>query len=313
MGKSRGRELVERYKARYGEFPGFELTEEMVLRHWDLEKSLTREILESSKEDRWEVVERCYTRLYNELPWLNQAVNSQAKEPPAERFSLWTKLIGPPPKRVYEIGSGKSQLITYLAECGYECKGTEITRERGKVWASDLPNISWGSSDGIHLHKFESDRWDVVISNHVIEHMHPDDVLDHFKGVRVILSKGGRYIFSVPHRATGPHDVSAVFKCDRSAGMHLKEYTHTELASMLRKAGFGRISSPLIMPQKMRRALGFRPLIGISTAYLAYLKVAEIIIGLVPTQRLRRFLANRLTTLRLFASNIWIVAEEPRE
>ncbi len=79
MTEPRGKRLVERYRANYGDLPDGEITEEMVLRHWELEKKLTRELLESSEDQRWDVTERCYTRLYGELDWLNRLSHPRAR------------------------------------------------------------------------------------------------------------------------------------------------------------------------------------------------------------------------------------------
>lgn len=151
-------------------------------------------------------------------------------------------MIGGQPKRIYEIGSGKAELVSYLAELGHTCKATEITHERGQKHGRDLPTLTWGVSDGVHLDRFE-DRgsYDLVISNQVVEHLHPDDLIQHFKAVHSIFAEGGRYILSTPHAWYGPWDISKVFKCRRATGMHLKEYTYRELRAGLQAAGFARI------------------------------------------------------------------------
>ena len=45
-----------------------------------------------------------------------------------------------------------------------------------------------------------------------------------------------------PNRLNGPHDVSKYFDTV-ATGLHLKEYTVTELARVLRRAGFVRVSA----------------------------------------------------------------------
>lgn len=310
MQEPRGQELIDRYKQLYGDFGDIEITEEMILRHWELEKALTKELLESIPETRWETFDRCYTILYSELPWLNQFTEAQAKRPDAQNFGHWLQLIGSPPKRVFEIGSGRGQLIRYLAKCGYECKGTEITRERGERWVEDTPNITWSNTDGIHLADFESEKWDVAISNHVIEHMHPDDVIEHFRGVYSILTDEGKYIFCLPHWLGGPGDVSAVFKCDRTRGMHLKEYTYAELAGLMKKAGFRQVSCPLRIPVRIQLMLKLKPKSRGSKMKLAYLICCERILALLPTQSSRRTVSEMLEKVRLFSTNIFFIAEK---
>ncbi|HPB55242.1 MAG TPA: class I SAM-dependent methyltransferase, partial [Candidatus Aminicenantes bacterium] len=110
----RGQELVERYKKFYCIPPEAEITEEMVLSHWELEKRLTGEILESSRENRWEVTDRCYTELYSRLDWLNKYCNTTDSLPEEKKFHRWSSLLGKAPLSVYEIGSGKGELISFL-------------------------------------------------------------------------------------------------------------------------------------------------------------------------------------------------------
>jgi hypothetical protein len=53
---------------------------------------------------------------------------------------------------------------------------------------------------------------------------------------------GGRYVCVTPNRLNGPHDISKYF--DRvPAGFHLKEYTVTELARLMRATGFSDVAS----------------------------------------------------------------------
>jgi len=306
----RGQELIERYREVYGVLQGSEITVEMVLRHWELEKLLTRELLDSAEEHRWEIFERCYSKLYGELDWLNRMDDGRDSIPADVRYAEWPQLIGPPPRTVYEIGSGKGRLIRFLVECGYECKATEVTRERGEKWVEEHPNLIWGNSDGVHLGRFEpAGSWDVVISDQVIEHLHPDDLVDHFLGTFEILKPGGRYVFSTPHRSIGPSDVSAVFNCDTSHGMHLKEYTYSEIVEALSSAGYGRITSPVRLLWKIQGKLGWHSRIRCSQLYLCYLRLMERQIERIPRQLWRRKAAKILRIL-LFSPAIWIVAEK---
>ena len=164
-------------------------------------------------------------------------------------------------------------MISYLASLGYECRATEITRERGEKHVSRYPNLTWTISDGVHLDKFEPVNSYDVVSDQVIEHLHPEDVVGHFKGARNILKNEGRYIFAMPHKFFGPWDVSRIFKKAKPKGMHLKEYTVYETVSALRSAGFARI--------ELSRALDRSIRFGISDD-VAWLSLLERILSPVP-------------------------------
>lgn len=296
----RGPELVARYQAVYGIPADAAVTEQMILRHWELERRLTAELRESRPDNRWEIFERCYSTLYSELEWLNRLGALDQQLSPEYLYEDWVHMIGKPPKRVYEVGSGKGELIGYLARLAFECRGSEVTRERGERWASPHPNLSWGITDGVHLEKFEpADTYDVVISDQLIEHLHPHDLVEHFRGALRILAPGGRYIFATPHAFFGPMDVSQVFGCETPKGMHLKEYTYAEIVRALREAGFTRIYGSFKLPRKVRRLLGGRPHPRLSRLYLRYLRLLESLIGALPTQHLKRRVA-RASKLLLF-------------
>lgn len=310
----RGIELVNRYKRNYGMPADTEVTEEMILHHWDLEKKLTKELLESTPTSRWEVFEQAYTLLYSELEWLNKLPEDTRS--PAEKYKTWVETIGSKPKKIYEIGSGKGEMISYLAQCGFECKGTEITRERGeKHIKQSAPNLIWGSTDGINLSQFEpTNYYDVVASNQVIEHFHPDDLQTHFQSAYSILNENGRYIFTTPHCHTGPHDLSLVFKYDDPKGMHLKEYTYQELIEPLRVAGFKKISCAIPFGiKKLLLKLGIKKpehFTNIGAVYLQFMLIVEKILFLVPIKIIRRSLAQFLRRIYLFADNIFLIAQK---
>jgi SAM-dependent methyltransferase len=118
---------------------------------------------------------------------------------------------------------------------------------------------------------------DLAFSSHFIEHLHPEDAVDHAADMRRVLAPGGRYVCATPNRLWGPHDVSRYFD-DVPTGLHLKEYGYGELAALLRGAGFSRVS--------VVRGVGAEPRHG---ALLPY-RLAESALGLLSTSSRRRVL-----------------------
>ncbi len=302
----RGCELIACYKANYGIPADASITEEMILRHWTLEKELRLELLASTPGDRRLVFERSYTRLYQEFDWLNTLAGEA--EPDTERPALFHAIIGTPPQRIYEVGSGKGDLIRYLAAQGFECGATEITQERGEKRTEEADTLSWRSSDGVHLAQFEpKDAYDVVVSDQVFEHLHPDDALLHLENTHAILKPGGRCILSTPHRAVGPVDVTRVFGHAEPMGMHLKEYTYGELSRLFTAAGF-EAAAVLRLPGPLRRALKTRP--RVSRAYLRHLILLERPILMIGAHSLRLRTARAARAL-LFNGDIVLVGRKP--
>ncbi|AMK78376.1 hypothetical protein A1342_06015 [Methylomonas methanica] len=307
----RGQELINRYRANYGIPKEVNLTEEDILEHWNLELQLTKQLLESSRDNRWEIFEKSYTTLYTQLEWLNKFIDKRNPTPPNVLYKDWAYLIGTQPQKIYEVGSGRAEMISYLAKLGHQCKATEITRERGKKHTSTkLDNLKWGISDGVHLEQFEPpNTYDFVISNQVIEHIHPDDLLEHCKHVYSILKPGGKYIVCAPHAWHGPADISAVFKYKKAIGMHLKEYTNYELYSFLRTSGFSKVTSlykpPLVITYFFDSSVNIRK----SIFYTIYLFVIENLFSLIPRTLVDHGVKSLAKTFQ-FPENIFFIAQK---
>jgi SAM-dependent methyltransferase len=245
-------ELVIRYANNYN-LPPDEITFDMVQKHWLLEKSLTKQLLGSTPKNRQTTFYDAYNTLYNELPWLAKS-GSNINHTASDQIytNRWLPLLKEiKGKSIYEVGSGNGSLINFLASKGAICTGTEISNNRPDK--STVPNLEWHSTDGVNLINYEAkESYDIVISDQVIEHLHPDDIGIHFKNVFDILKPGGKYIFYTPHYYMGPGDVSLVFGKAEAEGMHLKEYKYHEVYGLLESVGFNKIDIPVNLDKTMR-------------------------------------------------------------
>jgi len=77
----------------------------------------------------------------------------------------------------------------------------------------------------------------VVFSNQLLEHLHPDDALEHLRSVYAVLAPGGVYVCVTSNRLYGPRDVSGYFE-DCPTGLHLHEYSAREVQSLFAAQGF---------------------------------------------------------------------------
>lgn len=303
-------ETVDRYRALYHFRSDAHIDPLRVASHWDLETSLARQIIESSPQTRWQVTERAYSELYEELEWHNDCWGDL--EP--RDWADWLLVAGSEPLDIYEVGSGQGQLLRTLARSGHRCRGTDITSERGERYDPD-GLISWGLTDGVHLNRYEPESsFDMVISHQVIEHLHPEDLATHLSSASSLLRPGGRYVMSVPHRLTGPHDVSEVFGLLDAEAMHLREYTWSELRRAARDAGFGQVSAASLSrfgPAMARLGLpAERVSKPLAVGYLYAMIALESLLGLAPNRRLQRDCSRRLKSARVFADNIFLVARK---
>jgi SAM-dependent methyltransferase len=269
--------IVRRYRENYLIASDVPVTKDMVRQHMELEYRLTQTLLNSRPEERTKVWAASYGQLYSDLPWLAES-SSVEKRNVQSQYRYVLKLI-PPGSRVIEIGSGVGLLANYLTENGRPCVATEITSERG---LRESEGVSWHTTDGIHLADFEPPgTYDAAVSMQVIEHFHPDDVEEHFRGALALLRPGGQYVFTTPHAFLGPADLSRVFSLDRPRFMHLKEYTHRELGATARRAGFRSIAAVYIPPSVIRRRI---LLIVRSRLLYLYLSAMERMLGNIRLQ-----------------------------
>ena len=167
----------------------------------------------------------------------------------------------------------------------------------GQVDKSSLPKtLDCRVFDGLHI-GIPSATVDIAYSHQVMEHVHPDDALEQLRGVYDALAPGGKYICVTDNRLSGPHDMSKHFD-QVATGFHMKEYTITELAEILKKTGFSKVT----------------PYIGARGCYVPipknWVKLLEAVLSVFPW-KLRAALARRVPLRPLLA--IRVVGRKPCE
>ena len=216
-------------------------TREDLYRHYQVERELAARLRSAGREER----RRLYGTLYDELfervpdhPQLSGKVDYEHRRRFVEiEMGLLDRFLYPD-TTFMEIGCGDCALSYEAAKRAGRVYGVDVSRTI--AMDNDVPgNFDLLISDGIGI-EVPEESVDVAYSRQLIEHLHPDDVIEHVMGVFEALKPGGIYICMTPHRHAGPHDISKFFEREAS-GFHLHEYTHAEVVSLLRRAGFGRI------------------------------------------------------------------------
>jgi SAM-dependent methyltransferase len=145
--------------------------------------------------------------------------------------------------------------------------------------------IVFGAADQFD---FPDKSFDVVFSQQVLEHVHPDDVPRHFSEGFRVLRQGGMFAVETPNRRTGPQDVSRGF-VPVAEGLHLKEWTVRELIGLFRRAGFTKLRGLLAPPAAARRSSALHRWSRVP----AQVKVAQdLFLSLVPRLDLRSFVGR---------------------
>jgi SAM-dependent methyltransferase len=175
----------------------------------------------------------------------------------------------------------------------------EVARHVAKVTAVDVSDALYDHleqqanfelllGDGVTV-PVPSSSFDVAFSSQVLEHLHPEDALDHVREVARALAPGGVFVCVTPNRLAGPWDVSRHY--DRVAtGLHLREYTLTELRRLLREGGFSDVRCFI-----SARGRHLSPVLGSS-----WLRPLEAMIEPIPFA-LRRRVAGALGAFKIVA------------
>ncbi len=212
--------------------------------HYELEKELTAQIMNAEVEDRACVTLQAYDTLFKKITWHSGHLETEeSRKANRQKYAPFIRMIGQN-KVVVEIGCGNGDQIRAIAPHNLQCYGVDISEVILEQQTHMPDNVKLLISDASNLSEFEDSSVDVVFSNQLIEHLYPTDVEKHFEEISRVLKPGGKYVFSTPSRLCGPHDISRYFD-DVATCFHLKEYTNTELLSVMRVAGFKKFRSPV--------------------------------------------------------------------
>ena len=221
---------------------------ERIEAHYQIERSLADRLRNASSDER----QGLYTQVYDELfqrvpdhPQLHQKNDPDADQRRMLGQAKFLYSLLNADSTYLEIGPGDCDLARHIASKVRQVYAVDVSNVIGE--GDPFPeNMQFALSDGRSV-PVPSDSVDVAFSNQLMEHLHPDDALDQLRNVYAALAPGGAYLCITPSRFSGPHDISYHF--DREAtGLHLKEYSYSELIDLFRSVGF----------RKFRIIVGYR-------------------------------------------------------
>ena len=207
--------------------------------HYEVEVELAARLRSASKEERRAGL---YAAIYQErierIPMHPLLVRSKDEESRRRATALQLRLLTPwlTQDTVFaEIGPGDCALALAVATRVKTVYAVDVT----DVLVTSLPrvdNFHLLQSDGVDV-PIPPGTADLIYSNQVLEHLHPEDAGDHLQAVYAALASGGRLVCVTPNRLSGPWDISRQFD-PAATGLHLREYTTSELSDLLRSCGF---------------------------------------------------------------------------
>jgi SAM-dependent methyltransferase len=215
-------------------------TADELRQHYEIEKELANRLRRSRREERAAMYSQVYDELFRRVPqhpqWTKQ--NTSARD---RQLQGQIRLLRPflTPETVFmEVGAGDCALPLLVAPMVRKAYGLEVSEELTRTLpSSDNFQVLISQNCTVPL---PDATVDLVFSFQVIEHIHPDDVVEQLQDIHRVLKPGGRYYCITPNRLYGPSDVSRGF--DREAtGLHLKEYSITDLLKLFRRVGFDKV------------------------------------------------------------------------
>ncbi|WP_317105212.1 class I SAM-dependent methyltransferase [Chroococcidiopsis sp. SAG 2025] len=268
------------------------MTVEQVKEAYEIEKQLARILRNSTRQERQRL--QLYTSLYDEFfqkvpshTQLKQKLGAETWAEVVAQTMQFLKRFLKHNSTFLEIGAGDCSVSLEVAKYVEKAYAVDVSNEVTKGLKIP-PNCEVVVSDGVSI-PVPVNSVDIVYSNQLMEHLHPDDAFDQLKNIYKALKPGGLYICSTPNRLSGPHDVSQCFD-EIATGFHLREYLISELYKLFCEVGFSRV----IFCKSQKRIHLELPL---NPIVVSLIQVSEKVIGSFP-YAVRRKVANRLIVFR---------------
>jgi len=256
-------------------------TSEQVREHYLIEKELAARLRNAGKNERMYLYADLYDELYRRVRHHPQLIQKSDPEERARAVShQLTVLRGflKPDFNFLEVGPGDCALSFEVAKLVNKVYAIDVSKEITKTSMPVPANFTLQLSDGSSI-DVPPGSIHIAYSNQLMEHLHPDDVIDHLENIYHALTQSGVYICITPNRLSGPYDISCFF--DKiSTGFHLKEYTVSELEIIFKAVGFTKIDVLIGASKKNPLLLHVLPV-----------KMIEFILRKLP-HALSKFIAN---------------------
>jgi len=209
---------------------------ERLLAHFQLETSLATRLRHAPRDERPVLYQQLYDTLFSALP--DHPQNTKTRELGSDRITQQLGMLLPllPERGHYlEIGCGDAALTFAMAPHCTAAYGVDVT-DRLIDCSAAPPNFGFVRTSGVTI-DLPAGFVDLVYSNQLTEHLHPDDVTEQLREIHRVLRPGGAYLCRTPSRLTGPHDISVYFAYE-AQGFHLREYDYRDLARLFQEVGF---------------------------------------------------------------------------
>lgn len=226
---------------------------DQIRHHYEVETELAARLKEASRVQRLTLYNEVYSELHRRVPGIHREEGLRGAEARAKSVTNLVEFLTPllRNRRTFmELGPGDLKLSIAIAPLVAQVVAVDVTAEEAKRAA--LPrNVTFLLSDGINI-DIDEGSVDFAFSDQVMEHLHPEDAEAQVRSIHRALTRDGVYVCITPNRLYGPHDISQYFDTV-ARGLHLKEYTVSEVAALFRSCGFRRVEAHTVLENNQRR------------------------------------------------------------
>ena len=216
-------------------------TMEQLQEQYVIEKELANKLRLASREERRSLYSSVYDELFRRVPHHPQLTRQSSPKDSQVYVVSQIKALKPFLDKEYtflEVGPGDCALSLEMTKLVAQVYAVDVSNEITKNLSSPQ-NFKLVLSDGSSV-PVPQNSVNLIYSNQLMEHIHPDDAIEQLQNLYNALAPGGIYFCVTPNRLNGPHDISRYFDTI-ATGFHLKEYTVSELSALFKKAGFSKI------------------------------------------------------------------------
>ena len=222
---------------------------DQVYNHYLVEKSIADRIKASNRGERKLIFASMYDELFSKVPDHPRLTRRKSEEETRRenktKYSILRRYLRSS-SVVVEFASGDCRFSYEISKYAKFVYGVDISDQRNPN-DQNPDNFRLIVYDGYSLPEVESNSCDAIFSYQLIEHLPPEDTVEHFKLAHKILKAEGIYVFQTPHAFSGPHDISGFF-CDEPEGFHLKEWTYKGMMSLIKGVGYKSFISRIALP-----------------------------------------------------------------
>jgi SAM-dependent methyltransferase len=237
-----------------------------------VERELADRVRQATPEERGHLYAEAYNELFSRIPHHPMLAEKSEPTRATSRHKSQIAFIMSfirPDSTFLEIGAGDCAVSLEIAKRARTVYAVDVSEViTGNVQRPD--NFTLMITDGRSL-PLSAGSVDVVLSDQLMEHLHPDDGYDQLKEIVGLLKPNGAYTCFTPNRLNGPHDISKYFDT-AATGFHMKEYTSGELAGLFKRAGFRRVTPYAVVSGRYIKLP------------LALVTLAERFLSLLPSQ-----------------------------